>query len=69
MHPDEANTLLDFLNKQNVDHMATVRFRWEKGSMAMWDNRCCLHKPMGDYLGLRREMFRTTVAGEKPELK
>lgn len=66
MHMDEANVLLNFLNQQNVDHMATVRFRWKKGSIAMWDNRCTLHKPMGDYLGVRREMFRTTVAGEKP---
>jgi hypothetical protein len=33
---------------------------------AIWDNRLCLHQAYNDYQGHRREMYRTTVAGEVP---
>ena len=67
MHQDEADTLLNFLKKQIEHPVNTCRFRWQKGSIAMWDNRCALHLPMGDYHGMRREMYRTTVAGSVPK--
>lgn len=66
MHQDEADALLNFLKSQIENPINTCRFRWEQGSIAMWDNRCALHLPMGDYHGVRREMYRTTVAGAKP---
>jgi len=34
--------------------------------LAIWDNRCVWHQPVSDYFGARREMYRTTVVGEKP---
>jgi taurine dioxygenase len=68
MYHDEAANLIDFLQTEIVEHpMNLCRFRWEEGSVAMWDNRCTQHHPMGDYLGVRREMQRTIVAGSKPE--
>ncbi|KAJ5225019.1 hypothetical protein N7468_006244 [Penicillium chermesinum] len=43
-----------------------VRFKWAVGSVAMWDNRCTLHRVIpGTYKGERRGI-RTTVFGEKP---
>jgi alpha-ketoglutarate-dependent taurine dioxygenase len=35
--------------------------------IAMWDNRAALHLAPNDYDGFRREMYRTTMAGERPE--
>ncbi|KAI0469908.1 alpha-ketoglutarate-dependent sulfonate dioxygenase [Xylariaceae sp. FL0804] len=43
-----------------------VRWKWEVGSVAMWDNRCTAHRVIpGTYTGVRRGV-RTTVFGEKP---
>ena len=44
----------------------TCRLRWAPGTFALWDNRLCVHQAFNDYDGFRREMYRTTVAGETP---
>ena len=44
----------------------TCRLRWEAGTFALWDNRLCLHQAFNDTDGFRRELYRTTVAGEVP---
>ncbi|UDL07067.1 TauD/TfdA dioxygenase family protein [Marinobacter sp. CA1] len=67
MHFDESETLLNYLQEKVVqDPLNLCRFHWEKGSVAMWDNRCTQHYPMADYKGMRREMQRTIIAGEPP---
>ena len=39
----------------------TCRFRWEPGSIAMWDNRAALHSASGDFWPHRRVMERLTI--------
>ncbi len=38
-------------------------FRWEPGSVAIWDNRATWHNAKNDYRGQRREMHRITLDG------
>jgi taurine dioxygenase len=64
--PDESRTLLDHLYEVSQHPAYTCRFRWQTGSMAVWDNRCTLHNPIADYAGQRREMWRITIRGEEP---
>ncbi|EPE05326.1 alpha-ketoglutarate-dependent sulfonate dioxygenase [Ophiostoma piceae UAMH 11346] len=63
----ESDKLLDFFAyhiHSADDHY--VRWKWEVGSVAMWDNRCTIHRVIpGTYTAPRRGI-RTTVFGEKP---
>jgi taurine dioxygenase len=66
MKPDESDPILESLYRVATNAAFLCRFRWEPGSLAVWDNRCTLHNPISDYHGQRREMYRTTVAGDVP---
>lgn len=62
----ESAPLLDYLSRHITAEDNTCRFRWTRGSVAVWDNRCSLHYPLNDYHGQRREMHRVTIGGERP---
>jgi taurine dioxygenase len=62
----EASPLLTFLSDHATQPAFTCRLRWSPGTFAVWDNRLCLHQAFNDHDGYRREMYRTTVAGEVP---
>lgn len=64
MTEEESRPLLLYLMNQATKPEFTCRFRWEAGSMAVWDNRRALHYPVNDYFGYRRVMHRITVKGE-----
>lgn len=64
----EAQALLGYLFDLSIDPRFTCRLRWEPGTLTIWDNRSVLHLPIGDYHGARREMYRSTVAGDRPVL-
>ncbi|REE73095.1 taurine dioxygenase [Rhodococcus wratislaviensis] len=63
---EEANDLLDYLLFQARVPEYQVRFRWEPGSVAMWDNRITQHYAISDYFPQRRVMERVTVVGDQP---
>lgn len=47
----------------------TVRWKWEPGSVAFWDNRVVVHRAVpGGYNTDEREGKRTAVFGERPFL-
>ena len=66
----ESDKLLDFviLHIHSADdHL--VRWKWEVGDVAFWDNRVSIHRVIpGKYASGTRRGIRTTVFGEKPYL-
>lgn len=66
MSDAESASLLEFLYVHQVRPEFCYRFTWAEGSMAFWDNRCCMHNPVNDYHGFRRVMHRITLRGDKP---
>ena len=68
MSKAESAVLLDFLERHATRHEFICRFRWEPGSVALWDNRCVMHNALRDDIGARlhgkgfkRVMRRSTI--------
>jgi taurine dioxygenase len=66
MTEEESRPLLEHLFRHSTRAELTCRFRWEVGSLALWDNRCAMHNPVNDYHGFTRRMHRITLAGDTP---
>ena len=61
----ESDALLAFLYRHLQAPELQVRFHWEVGSVAFWDNRAVQHYAVPDYTE-RRIMQRVTLAGDRP---
>jgi alpha-ketoglutarate-dependent sulfate ester dioxygenase len=44
----------------------TIRWDWQPGDLAIWDNRATQHYAVADYGTQRRRMHRVTLAGDIP---
>lgn len=64
----ENRLLLEMLVEQVTRPEYTVRFRWEPGSVAFWDNRATIHLAATDvgHLHFPRIMHRVMLAGDIP---
>jgi alpha-ketoglutarate-dependent taurine dioxygenase len=66
--PRESQSMLEMLWEHLVRPEFTVRFKWEPGSVAFWDNRSVGHLPPRDIFAsdFDREFYRTTLVGDVP---
>jgi taurine dioxygenase len=62
----ESRPPLDFLFEHGNRPEFTFRFRWQKASIAFWDNRSTKHLALGDTGPFRREMRRIQICGDRP---
>ncbi|WP_437983807.1 TauD/TfdA dioxygenase family protein [Sorangium sp. So ce117] len=68
LSPRESSAILDLLFEQISRPAYTVRFRWEPGSIAFWDNRATAHLGPQDlgHLDVDRVLYRVTLTGDIP---
>jgi len=62
----ESDALLGMLHAVAVRPEFTVRWRWEPGDLAFWDNRCTMHYALRDFGTARRNMLRVALEGDRP---
>lgn len=64
----ESQMLLEFLWEHSVRPEYSVRYKWQPGDVAIWDNRSTAHLAPSDIFDtdFDRQMYRVTLVGEKP---
>jgi taurine dioxygenase len=65
-HNPGAAQLLQFLVSQAYVPEYQVRWRWQPGSVAIWDNRSTQHYAVMDYPPCHRKMERAGIVGDIP---
>lgn len=66
--PRQSQRILELLWEEASRPEYTVRFRWEPGSVAFWDNRATAHLGPSDltHLDFDRVLYRVTLEGDIP---
>jgi taurine dioxygenase len=64
----ESQILLEFLWEHAVRPEFVVRFRWNAGDVAVWDNRATAHLAPEDIFetNFDRQLYRVTLVGDVP---
>ena len=68
LSPRESQKLLELLWEHSIRPEYTVRFKWEPGSLAIWDNRATAHLAPVDIRASEfdRLFYRVTLVGDVP---
>ncbi|WP_413797286.1 TauD/TfdA dioxygenase family protein [Streptomyces iranensis] len=66
MGREESDRLLSFLCRQAHVPEYQVRFHWQPGDIAFWDNRATQHYAVNDYAPHRRVAERVAIEGDRP---
>ena len=66
MHRAESDTLLDYLSSLIDDPNNQVRWAWQPGDVAVWDEASTNHRALSDHFPQHRRMRRCTVDGDRP---
>jgi alpha-ketoglutarate-dependent taurine dioxygenase len=66
LNSSESTALFHLLQNRITKLENTIRWTWQQGDVAMWDNRATQHYAVADFDSEPREMRRITVAGDVP---
>lgn len=62
----ESRMLFELLQRRITQPENTIRWNWEAGDVAIWDNRATQHRAIDDYDNQPRLMHRVTLMGDVP---
>ena len=66
MHRVESDLLLGYLRGLIDDPNNQVRWQWQHGDVAIWDEASTNHRALSDHYPQHRRMRRCTVDGDRP---
>lgn len=68
LKPRESQKILEMLWEHSVRPEYTLRFKWNEGDIAFWDNRATVHLAPTDIFESDedRQLYRITLVGETP---
>ena len=66
MSKGDTEILYNLLQNHITRHDNLVRWRWEVGDVAIWDNRATQHFAINDYGDALRVMQRVSLRGDVP---
>ena len=64
MTEEESKPLLNYLVEHSYKPEFPCRFKWKKGSVAFWDNRCLMHQATMWDLSEGRIMYHSRIEGD-----
>lgn len=62
----ESHVMWELLERRITTAENTIRWNWQEGDVAIWDNRATQHKGVDDYDRQRRVLHRVTLMGDVP---
>ncbi len=62
----QGKSLLKLLYNHMTAPEFLVRYKWQPGTLAFWDNRTTMHYGIYDYGDARRVMHRVVLRGDRP---
>ena len=62
----ESDALLALIQETATRPEGMLRWRWEAGDVAFWDNRCTMHYALRDFGTAHRRMIRVALEGDRP---
>ncbi|WP_031468413.1 TauD/TfdA dioxygenase family protein [Sciscionella sediminilitoris] len=62
----ESAELFELLQRRVTQLENTTRWQWQRGDVAIWDNRATQHYAIADYDDQPRRLHRITLAGDVP---
>lgn len=66
LNPSDSQKIFDVLQDHITREENVVRWRWQPGDVAFWDNRSTQHRAVADFALQRRTLRRATIQGEVP---
>lgn len=66
LNQSDSQRLFSVLQDHITRPENTVRWRWQPGDVAIWDNRATQHRAVADFGLQRRTLRRATIAGIAP---
>ena len=62
----ESDALLALIQDVATQPERMLRWRWQTGDLAFWDNRCTMHYALRDFGSAPRRMIRVALEGDRP---